>query len=170
MYASMLLVIMDMQEKQFGHSAVTSAGTPPFICWEVRAGSLTDLTLLSSHLLHPCKHDCPLWNISSKQCGLQWCREHLGLHPCDRRSSLTYLKQQYPAVDFSLVSFCMPASSLRPTLHLNVDAGWAGTARHCLFHHFMLLRAGVRATVCSPCSIANGSSSPANMIVTDRPM
>ena len=24
-----------MQEKQFGHSAVTSAGTPPFVCWEV---------------------------------------------------------------------------------------------------------------------------------------
>ena len=24
-----------MQEKQYGHSAVTSAGTPPFICWEV---------------------------------------------------------------------------------------------------------------------------------------
>ena len=39
-----------------------------------------------------------------KQRPLQWCREHLGLHPCDRRSSLTYLKQQYPAVDFSLVS------------------------------------------------------------------
>ena len=60
MYASMLIVILDMQEKQFGHSTVTSAGTPPFICWEVCAGSLTDLTLLSSHLLHPCQRDCPL--------------------------------------------------------------------------------------------------------------
>ncbi len=29
-----------MQEKQFGHSAVTSAGTPPFICWEVCVRSL----------------------------------------------------------------------------------------------------------------------------------
>lgn len=34
----------------------------------------------------------------------QYCREHLGLHPCDRRRSLAYLRFQYPAVDFSLVS------------------------------------------------------------------
>ena len=40
----------------------------------------------------------------SRMSCLQWCREHLGLHPCDRRSSLTYLKQNYPAVDFSLVT------------------------------------------------------------------
>ena len=35
---------------------------------------------------------------------VQYCREHLGLHPCDRRRPLAYLKAQYPAVDFSLVS------------------------------------------------------------------
>ena len=30
---------LHMQEKQYGHSAVTSAGTPPFICWEVYTAS-----------------------------------------------------------------------------------------------------------------------------------
>ena len=33
----------------------------------------------------------------------QYCREHLGRHPCDRRRSLAHLREQYPAVDFSLV-------------------------------------------------------------------
>lgn len=31
------------------------------------------------------------------------CREHLGRHPCDKRRSLSHYKQQFPAVDFSLI-------------------------------------------------------------------
>ncbi|XP_056845734.1 phosphoglycerate mutase-like protein 2 [Raphanus sativus] len=30
------------------------------------------------------------------------CREHLGVHPCDRRSSITKYRELFPAVDFSL--------------------------------------------------------------------
>ncbi|CAN6924367.1 unnamed protein product [Brassica oleracea] len=30
------------------------------------------------------------------------CREHLGVHPCDRRSSITKYSELFPAVDFSL--------------------------------------------------------------------
>ena len=29
------------------------------------------------------------------------CREHLGVHPCDRRRSLSHLKERFPAVDWS---------------------------------------------------------------------
>lgn len=36
---------------------------------------------------------------------VQLCREHLGLHPCDRRGKVSLLRKTYPAVDFSLV--CM---------------------------------------------------------------
>eukprot|EP00882_Tetradesmus_deserticola_P011793 GHRQ01012481.1.p1 GENE.GHRQ01012481.1~~GHRQ01012481.1.p1 ORF type:complete len:275 (+),score=88.04 GHRQ01012481.1:108-932(+) len=32
------------------------------------------------------------------------CREHLGVHPCDRRSWTSELAAEYPAVDFSLLS------------------------------------------------------------------
>lgn len=42
---------------------------------------------------------------------LQNCREHLGLHPCDRRGKVSQLKEIYPAVDFSLVSFNFPRQS-----------------------------------------------------------
>ncbi|ESQ29598.1 hypothetical protein EUTSA_v10023600mg [Eutrema salsugineum] len=31
------------------------------------------------------------------------CREHLGVHPCDRRSSITKYRELFPAVDFSLI-------------------------------------------------------------------
>ena len=105
-----------MQEKQYGHSAVTSAGTPPFICWEVYIAFIILLYKGGIKALTGCMIECARFHTNMrkqltggrtsvyKQRLLQWCREHLGLHPCDRRSSLTYLKQQYPAVDFSLVS------------------------------------------------------------------
>ena len=35
---------------------------------------------------------------------LQLCREHIGRHPCDKRSRTSHYQQQFPAVDFSLVS------------------------------------------------------------------
>jgi len=31
------------------------------------------------------------------------CREHLGVHPCDRRRALSYYRAAYPAVDWSLI-------------------------------------------------------------------
>jgi broad specificity phosphatase PhoE len=31
------------------------------------------------------------------------CREHIGVHPCDRRRSVTEYKSMFPAVDFSLI-------------------------------------------------------------------
>eukprot|EP00891_Asterochloris_glomerata_P003056 jgi/Astpho2/3056/e_gw1.00051.123.1_t len=31
------------------------------------------------------------------------CREHIGRHPCDKRSRTSHYQQQFPAVDFSLV-------------------------------------------------------------------
>eukprot|EP00850_Spirogloea_muscicola_P023171 SM000334S12540 [mRNA] locus=s334:51136:53698:- [translate_table: standard] len=45
--------------------------------------------------------------ISSKGCppfvAVEMCREHLGVHPCDRRNTLTSYQDQFPSIDFSLV-------------------------------------------------------------------
>uniref|UniRef100_A0A7N2N6P9 Phosphoglycerate mutase-like protein 1 n=1 Tax=Quercus lobata TaxID=97700 RepID=A0A7N2N6P9_QUELO len=35
---------------------------------------------------------------------VELCREHLGLHPCDKRRSITEYRPLFPAVDFSLAS------------------------------------------------------------------
>ncbi|PNW75247.1 hypothetical protein CHLRE_12g518950v5 [Chlamydomonas reinhardtii] len=32
------------------------------------------------------------------------CREHIGVHPCDKRSSITEYRKRFPGIDFSLVS------------------------------------------------------------------
>lgn len=32
---------------------------------------------------------------------MEWCRECIGEHPCDRRRSVAELQAQYPAIDFS---------------------------------------------------------------------
>ncbi|KAI3751924.1 hypothetical protein L2E82_23018 [Cichorium intybus] len=34
---------------------------------------------------------------------VELCREHLGVHPCDRRRSITEYKPMFPAIDFSLI-------------------------------------------------------------------
>ena len=34
---------------------------------------------------------------------VQFCREQLGEHPCDKRRNLAYYKEHYPAVDFTLI-------------------------------------------------------------------
>lgn len=34
----------------------------------------------------------------------EWCREQNGMHPCDRRSSITFYKNRFPTVDFSEVA------------------------------------------------------------------
>ncbi|EFJ50919.1 hypothetical protein VOLCADRAFT_57872 [Volvox carteri f. nagariensis] len=45
--------------------------------------------------------------ISSRGCppfiAHELCREHIGVHPCDRRSPVSEYKKRFPAVDFSLV-------------------------------------------------------------------
>ena len=47
---------------------------------------------------------------------MQLCREHLGRHPCDKRRNLSHYKKQFPAVDFSLVRFCLPAMYTKSTI------------------------------------------------------
>ncbi|GIL47218.1 hypothetical protein Vafri_4091 [Volvox africanus] len=34
----------------------------------------------------------------------EMCREHIGVHPCDRRSPVSVYRERFPAVDFSLVA------------------------------------------------------------------
>ncbi|WJX42105.1 hypothetical protein P8452_29376 [Trifolium repens] len=34
---------------------------------------------------------------------VELCREHLGVHPCDKRRSITEYKNMFPAIDFSLI-------------------------------------------------------------------
>ncbi|VAH25000.1 unnamed protein product [Triticum turgidum subsp. durum] len=45
--------------------------------------------------------------ISSLNCppflAVEACREHLGVHPCDKRSSVTKYRTLFPAIDFSLI-------------------------------------------------------------------
>ncbi|KAJ8762470.1 hypothetical protein K2173_007909 [Erythroxylum novogranatense] len=45
--------------------------------------------------------------ISSLNCppimAVELCREHLGVHPCDRRRSISEYKPLFPAIDFSLI-------------------------------------------------------------------
>ncbi|XP_022768523.1 phosphoglycerate mutase-like protein 1 isoform X2 [Durio zibethinus] len=45
--------------------------------------------------------------ISSLNCppflAVELCREHLGVHPCDRRKSITEYRPVFPAIDFSLI-------------------------------------------------------------------
>ncbi|KAI3758420.1 hypothetical protein L6452_05981 [Arctium lappa] len=45
--------------------------------------------------------------ISSLNCppfiAMELCREHLGVHPCDRRRSISEYRPMFPAIDFSLI-------------------------------------------------------------------
>ncbi|KAK8649075.1 hypothetical protein V6N13_129811 [Hibiscus sabdariffa] len=45
--------------------------------------------------------------ISSSDCppfvAVELCREHLGVHPCDRRKSISEYRPLFPAIDFSLI-------------------------------------------------------------------
>ncbi|RYR42147.1 hypothetical protein Ahy_A08g038606 isoform A [Arachis hypogaea] len=45
--------------------------------------------------------------ISSLNCppfiAVEQCREHLGVHPCDKRRSITEYRNMFPAIDFSLI-------------------------------------------------------------------
>ncbi|KAL9685154.1 hypothetical protein QQ045_022601 [Rhodiola kirilowii] len=45
--------------------------------------------------------------ISSLNCppflSVELCREHMGIHPCDRRRSITQYESLFPAIDFSLI-------------------------------------------------------------------
>lgn len=51
-------------------------------------------------------HVCPKRpSISAEGCpkfqAIEWCRECIGEHPCDRRRPVSQLQSQYPAIDFS---------------------------------------------------------------------
>ncbi|XP_024400430.1 phosphoglycerate mutase-like protein [Physcomitrium patens] len=65
----------------------------------IRSSEPTDTALMLTNVAgtHP--------SVSSKCCpkfmAVEWCREHLGIHPCDRRQDITTLQTQYPAVDFT---------------------------------------------------------------------
>eukprot|EP01018_Ginkgo_biloba_P002432 Gb_21976 [translate_table: standard] len=41
--------------------------------------------------------DCPPFIV------VEWCREHMGVHPCDKRKSISEYQPLFPAVDFSLI-------------------------------------------------------------------
>ncbi|KAG2564564.1 hypothetical protein PVAP13_7NG085801 [Panicum virgatum] len=45
--------------------------------------------------------------VSSLNCppflAVETCREHLGVHPCDKRRSITEYRPLFPAIDFSLI-------------------------------------------------------------------
>ncbi|XP_008785315.1 phosphoglycerate mutase-like protein 1 isoform X1 [Phoenix dactylifera] len=45
--------------------------------------------------------------ISSLNCpplmAVEYCREHLGVHPCDKRRSISEYRHLFPAIDFSLI-------------------------------------------------------------------
>ncbi|KAL7166040.1 hypothetical protein ACSBR2_036832 [Camellia fascicularis] len=51
------------------------------------------------------KSSCPAF--SSLSCppfmAVELCREHLGVHPCDKRRSISEYKPLFPAIDFSLI-------------------------------------------------------------------
>ncbi|KAM0019292.1 hypothetical protein Hdeb2414_s0026g00683781 [Helianthus debilis subsp. tardiflorus] len=40
-------------------------------------------------------------------------REDMGIHPCDRRRSISEYKSMFPAIDFSLGIFILKVSRLR---------------------------------------------------------
>lgn len=45
--------------------------------------------------------------ITSANCppfiAIEWCREHLGVHPCDKRKDISEYRLLFPGIDFSLV-------------------------------------------------------------------
>ncbi|KAL4029600.1 hypothetical protein IC575_007820 [Cucumis melo] len=51
--------------------------------------------------------DCNRPAISSLNCppflAVELCREHLGVHPCDKRRSINEYRSLFPAIDFSLI-------------------------------------------------------------------
>ncbi|WIA10112.1 hypothetical protein OEZ85_010319 [Tetradesmus obliquus] len=74
------------------HSSKPSNGTPPLMLEYVeQQGKVTAHPAVSAE-------GCPPFVC------YELCREHLGVHPCDKRSSFSELAAEYPAVDFSLLS------------------------------------------------------------------
>lgn len=47
---------------------------------------------------------------------MQGCREHLGLHPCDRRRTKALYHKRYPGIDFSLVIILLKIAFLQTWL------------------------------------------------------
>jgi broad specificity phosphatase PhoE len=61
----------------------------------------------------------------------EWCREQNGMHPCDRRSSVTFYKKSFPYVDFSEVG-------------TDEDTWWSETKRETVQELFTRARTFVR--------------------------
>ena len=101
-----------MQEHQAAHSAMSTADCPPFVAYEVSSqGACSDMRPVSG-LCSRCLFPPPVAEGGTAVLWMQLCREHLGRHPCDKRRNLSYYKQQFPAVDFSLVGMTMLFSML----------------------------------------------------------
>ncbi|KAF6265296.1 phosphoglycerate mutase-related protein [Scenedesmus sp. NREL 46B-D3] len=74
------------------HSSKPCNGTPPLMLEYVeQQGKITAHPVVSAE-------GCPPFVC------YELCREHLGVHPCDKRCSVSELAAEYPAVDFSLLS------------------------------------------------------------------
>ena len=77
---------------------------PPRQCLQQRWGAGRNKVACVKHiskLKTLCTMQCPIASTQSFEA--QHCREHLGLHPCDRRRNLSVLAAEFPGVDFSLV-------------------------------------------------------------------
>lgn len=61
----------------------------------------------------------------------EWCREQHGVHPCDRRSSITFYKKHFPHVDFSEVG-------------TDEDTWWSETKRETAQELFTRARTFIR--------------------------
>ena len=86
---------------QKGRSDTLFEGAPLVIATEVgsreQQSGMRQTYTYSEDSMH-----CPITTTQSSL-QAQHCREHLGLHPCDRRRNLSVLQAEFPGVDFSLV-------------------------------------------------------------------
>ncbi|KAJ6809614.1 phosphoglycerate mutase-like protein 1 isoform X1 [Iris pallida] len=68
--------------------------------------------------------------ISSLNCppfiAVEHCREHLGVHPCDKRRSISEYQPLFPAIDFSLICISLQSSC---KIENNEDVLWKADVR-----------------------------------------
>ncbi|BDA43351.1 Phosphoglycerate mutase-like protein [Coccomyxa sp. Obi] len=79
--------------------------------WDLEDAHLTEHGWEQAHALQkhiaqlpdPLNVEVVIVSPLSRALQTAYCREHLGLHPCDRRGKVSVLQTTYPAVDFSLI-------------------------------------------------------------------